>query len=150
MEEAYAYNKALQKNALRWSLSEEDKKEYNRSAKLFTDLDKIEEGDRFMLQVLDETLTYKVDQIRIVLPTEIDNLQIEDSEDYCTLITCTPYGINSHRILVRGHRVKNIEEAKTIYIVSEASQVEPKIVAVIIAISLLLLIWIWFGRENKR
>ena len=79
------------------------------SARLFTDLDQLEEGDIFMLRVLDETLTYEVDQIRIVLPTELSDLEIEAGKDYCTLVTCTPYGINTHRLLVRGHRIENVE-----------------------------------------
>lgn len=75
------------------------------SAKLFTDLDRLTEGDRFSLTVLQETLTYEVDQIRVVEPTDLSDLQIVPGEDYCTLITCTPYGINTHRLLVRGHRI---------------------------------------------
>lgn len=80
------------------------------SATLFTDLDQLKEGDLFMLHVLGETLTYEVDRIMIVLPEEVDTLAIADGEDLCTLITCTPYGINTHRILVRGHRVANVRE----------------------------------------
>ena len=80
------------------------------SAKLFTNLDELETGDVFMLRVLDETLTYEVDQIRTVLPNELGDLAIVEGEDYCTLVTCTPYGINSHRLLVRGHRVPYVPE----------------------------------------
>ena len=76
------------------------------SAELFTNLDKLEEGDLFMLHVLDEILMYEVDQIIIVEPHETDALKIVEGEDYCTLMTCTPYGVNSHRLLVRGHRVE--------------------------------------------
>lgn len=76
------------------------------SAKLFTDLDQLTEGDTFMIHTLDRTLTYEVDQISIVEPTDLSLLQIEEGKDYCTLVTCTPYGINSHRLLVRGHRIK--------------------------------------------
>lgn len=83
-------------------------------AKLFTDLDKMVEGDFFTVSVLDETYTYKVDQIRIVLPEDVSDLQIEAGKDYCTLLTCTPYGVNSHRLLVRGHRVNNIIGADSI------------------------------------
>lgn len=79
------------------------------SAKLFSNLDKLEEGDIFMIRTLDQTLTYEVDQIRIVLPDEVDDLKIEEGKDLCTLVTCTPYGINTHRLLVRGHRVKYVE-----------------------------------------
>lgn len=79
------------------------------SAKLFSNLDKLEEGDIFMIRTLDQTLTYEVDQIRIVLPDEVEDLKIEEGKDLCTLVTCTPYGINTHRLLVRGHRVKYVE-----------------------------------------
>lgn len=72
------------------------------SSKLFTDIDQMAEGDTFKLYVLGETLTYDVDQIRIVLPDELNDLKIEEGQDYCTLITCTPYGVNSHRLLIRG------------------------------------------------
>lgn len=77
------------------------------SAKLFTDIDKLELGDVFMLHVYDEVLTYEVDQILIVEPEDYSALAIEEDKDYCTLVTCTPYGINTHRLLVRGHRVDN-------------------------------------------
>ena len=77
------------------------------SSKLFTDIDQMAEGDTFKLYVLGETLTYEVDQIRIVLPDELNDLKIEEGQDYCTLITCTPYGVNSHRLLIRGHRIAN-------------------------------------------
>ena len=76
------------------------------SAQLFTDIDQLKKGDTFMLQVLDQTLYYKVDQIKTVLPTETDDLNIVEGKDYCTLMTCTPYGVNTHRLLVRGHRIK--------------------------------------------
>lgn len=77
------------------------------SAKLFTDIDKLVIGDVFMLHVYDELLTYEVDQILIVEPEDYSALAIEEGKDYCTLVTCTPYGINTHRLLVRGHRVEN-------------------------------------------
>lgn len=79
------------------------------SARLFTELDKLEEGDIFMLAVLGETLTYEVDQILTIEPDELDALAIEEGKDYCTLMTCTPYGVNTHRLLVRGHRIPNQE-----------------------------------------
>lgn len=110
------------------------------SAKLFTDLDKLVVGDIFMFRVLDEILTYEVDQIMIVEPHEVDALKIEEGKDLCTLITCTPYGINSHRMLVRGHRVENQEEAKTVRITSDAIQIEPTIVAPIVALPILLIL----------
>ena len=82
------------------------------SAKLFTDLDQMEKGDIFLLKILNETLAYEVDQIKTVLPEEMDNLKIEEGEDFCTLVTCTPYGVNSHRLLVRGHRTEYTEEVQ--------------------------------------
>ena len=109
------------------------------SAKLFTHLDKLVEGDIFMLRVLDEVLTYEVDQILIVEPQETASLRIVEGKDYCTLVTCTPYGINTHRLLVRGHRIDNIEQAKTIRVTADAVQIEPLLVAPILAIPLLLL-----------
>ena len=108
------------------------------SAKIFTDMDKIEEGDQFYIRVLNEVLTYEVDQISIVLPNEMDILQIDPEKDYCTLVTCTPYGVNSHRMLVRGKRIETINE-KVITITAEAFQIEPKIVMPFIAIPLCLI-----------
>ncbi|MBL2057056.1 class C sortase, partial [Klebsiella pneumoniae] len=75
------------------------------SAVLFTDLDKLKETDVFYIHSLDKVLAYKVDQIKVVLPEETDDLTVAENEDYVTLITCTPYGVNTHRLLVRGHRV---------------------------------------------
>ena len=112
------------------------------SAKLFTDLDKLVVGDLFIFRVLDEILTYEVDQILIVEPHEVDALQIQEGKDLCTLITCTPYGVNSHRLLVRGHRVENQEEAQTIRVTADAMQIEPIIVAPILAIPMLLVLLI--------
>ena len=112
------------------------------SAKLFTNLDKLQAGDLFMIRVLDEVLTYEVDQILIVEPQETSALRIVEGEDYCTLVTCTPYGINTHRLLVRGHRIENIEETKTMRVTADAIQIEPLIVAPIVAIPILLLLLI--------
>lgn len=112
------------------------------SARLFTDLDKLQEGDVFLLRILNEVLTYQVDQIRIVEPQQTEDLQIVEGQDYCTLVTCTPYGINSHRLLVRGHRVENAAEAKNVQVTADAVQVEPLIVAPIVAIPLLLVLLI--------
>lgn len=106
------------------------------SATLFTNLDRLVEGDRFMLYVLNEVLTYEVDQIHIVLPDEVNDLNITKGADQCTLITCTPYGINSHRLLIRGHRVET-ESENTVRVTSEAIQIEPAMVAPIIAIPML-------------
>lgn len=112
------------------------------SAKLFTDLDQLREGDLFMLHVLDETLTYEVDQILIVEPDETDDLLIQEGKDLCTLVTCTPYGINSHRLLVRGHRVSNVEQAEEVRVTADAVQIEPLIVAPIVAVPLLIAMFI--------
>ena len=79
------------------------------SARLFTDLDQMEEGDTFILNILGNKLAYEVDQIKVVLPEEMSDLEIQEGKDLCTLVTCTPYGINTHRLLVRGHRVKYVE-----------------------------------------
>ena len=114
------------------------------SAKLFTNLDKLREGDIFLLRILDEVLTYEVDQILIVEPQEVGALQIVEGQDYCTLVTCTPYGINTHRLLVRGHRIDNVEEAKTVRVTADAVQIEPLLVAPIVAIPILLLLLILF------
>lgn len=111
------------------------------SAQLFTDLDKLVEGDVFMLNVLDEVLTYEVDQILIVEPDDLDALKIEEGQDYCTLITCTPYGVNSHRLLVRGHRIENIDNL-ALRVTADARQIEPIIVAPIVAVPILLLLLI--------
>ena len=108
------------------------------STKLFTNLDELETGDVFMLRVLDETLTYEVDQIRTVLPNELGDLAIVEGEDYCTLVTCTPYGINSHRLLVRGHRVENHAGASTIRVTADAMQIEPLQVAPLVAAPILV------------
>ena len=108
------------------------------SARLFTDLDKLVEGDIFLLRVLDEVLTYEVDQIRIVEPQEVDDLGITAGEDLCTLVTCTPYGINSHRLLVRGHRIETVEEAAPVVVTSDAVRIEGWKVAAAVAAPLLL------------
>ena len=110
------------------------------SAKLFSDLDELTEGDVFLLRVLDETLTYEVDQIRTVLPDELDDLAIEEGKEYCTLVTCTPYGINSHRLLVRGHRVENQASASTIRVTADAMQIEPLLIAPLVAVPMLLVL----------
>ena len=120
------------------------------SAKLFTNLDRLQEGDLFYFRILDEILTYEVDQILIVEPTEIDSLMIMDGKDYCTLFTCTPYGINTHRLLVRGHRVENPEEEKVYHIISEAILIEPAVVAPILALPMLLLLLIWVLIPKRR
>ena len=108
------------------------------SAKLFSDLDQMQEGDVFTVTVLDETITYMVDQIRIVLPEETDELAIQPGKDYCTLVTCTPYGINTHRMLVRGRRIENI--AGDVVIVAEAVRIPNYIVIPAVGIPMLFLV----------
>lgn len=111
------------------------------SSKLFTDLDKMEYGDVFTLTVLGEELTYVVDSVVVIEPTQTDSLQIETGKDYCTLLTCTPYGINTHRLLVRGIRVMSEEEAEVVMsaVRSNAVQVDPLLVAPFIAVPLLVI-----------
>ena len=120
------------------------------SAKLFTDLDRVTTGDTFSLRVLDEVLTYEVDQILIVEPEDVSALSIEDGKDLCTLVTCTPYGINSHRLLVRGHRVENQAETQAARVTSDAIQVEPLIVAPIVALPILLALLIILLVSGKK
>lgn len=123
------------------------------SAKLFTNLDKLEKGDQFMIRVLDEVLVYEVDRILIVEPQNLSGLEIEPGQDYCTLVTCTPYGINSHRLLVRGHRIENEREAALVRVTADAIQIEPMLVAIFIAAPMLLLLIVWMiastGKKAK-
>ena len=124
------------------------------SAKLFTDLDQLAEGDIFMLRVLDETLTYEVDQILIVEPSDMSSLEFDEEKDYCTLVTCTPYGINSHRLLVRGHRVANLEESEEIRVTADAQQIDPVLItpalAGILLVLLLLGTFVWNRVRGRR
>ena len=110
------------------------------SAKLFTNLDELEVGDTFTITVLDRVLTYEVDQISIVLPTETNLLQPVEGKDYVTLMTCTPYGINTHRLLVRGKRIENAENQKHIRVTADALRIEPIIVAPALAVPMLLVL----------
>lgn len=121
------------------------------SAKLFTDLDKLREGDIFLLRVLDEVLTYQIDQILIVEPEETDALAIIEGEDLCTLVTCTPYGVNSHRMLVRGRRIENIQQSRSIRVTADAIQIEPLVVAPMVALPMLvvLLMLLLFPKKRK-
>ncbi|MBP3647955.1 MAG: class C sortase [Clostridia bacterium] len=119
------------------------------SAKLFTDLDKVMVGDLFMLRILDEILTYEVDQILIVEPHVTENLLIEPGKDYCSLVTCTPYGINTHRLLVRGHRVANVEKAKKIRVTADAIQIDPLLVAPVVAMPVLFVLLIMLMLPQK-
>lgn len=122
------------------------------SAKLFTELDKMQVGDTFLLRVLDEVLTYEVDQILTVLPEEVEALAIDPLQDYCTLVTCTPYGINTHRMLVRGHRVETVVEKAPVIIRSDASVIDPWMVVPFLCVPglLVLLVMALFPRKKRR
>lgn len=105
------------------------------SARLFTDLDQLKEGDVFTVTVLDRKITYMVDQIRIVLPEEVQDLKIEPGQDYCTLVTCTPYGVNSHRMLVRGNRIENLPDA--VVVMPDANRISAYLVIPAVGVPLL-------------
>ena len=109
------------------------------SAKLFTNLDQLREGDTFTLRVLDEVLCYEVGQIRVVDPQDTAALLPEPGQDLCTLVTCTPYGVNTHRLLVRGHRIETPDSADAIRVTSDAMQIEPILVAPAVGVPLALL-----------
>ena len=110
------------------------------SAKLFTDLDRLEKGDTFQITVLDQVLTYQVDHVKVITPREIEDLQIVEGQDYCTLFTCTPYGVNTHRLLVRGIRIETITEKPVIYVANEAFRIEPLLVTPAVAAPMLLVL----------
>lgn len=125
------------------------------SARLFTDIDKLIEGDTFTMTVLNRTVTYEVDQIRIVEPTDLSDLQIVKNKDFCTLVTCTPYGINTHRLLVRGHRVDNAQGDANV--IADAMQIETIFIAPFIAGPILVILIIFMlistgaaKRRNRR
>ena len=122
------------------------------SAQLFTKLDRLKNGDIFMLHVYDQVLTYEVDQIAIVEPEDYGLLQIEEGQDLCTLFTCTPYGINTHRLLVRGHRIEN-RAGSDVRVTSDAAKVSSVLVAVCIAIPLLIISFLvadWSAGRSKK
>jgi sortase A len=112
------------------------------SSKLFTDLDRMEIGDTFQIIILDQTLTYRVDQVKVITPTEVEDLQMVEGADYCTLFTCTPYGINTHRLLVRGVRIETMEEKPIIYVSNEAFRIEPLLVTPAVAAPMLFVLLI--------
>ena len=120
------------------------------SARLFTDLDKMDVGDTFILTVIDRTLTYEVDQILIVEPHEVEPLYAVEGEDYCTLVTCTPYGINSHRMLVRGRRTENAKQYADIRVTADAAIIEPVLVAPFVAAPILLALFINLMIPRKK
>ena len=121
------------------------------SATLFTDLDRLVLGDMFHVHILNETCTYEVDQILIVEPAEMDALEIVEGEDYCTLVTCTPYGVNSHRMLVRGHRIETPEDAVFVQVSPDALQMDPLFIAPFVAVPILLvlLLFLLFGGQKR-
>ncbi|MEE0874533.1 MAG: class C sortase [Ruminococcus sp.] len=121
------------------------------SAKLFTSLDKLVVGDIFSIRTLDNTLSYEVDEISVVLPGETKNLQIVPGEDLCTLMTCTPYGVNTHRLLVRGHRVDNSQSSE-IRVTADALQIDPTLIAPFLAAPVLVVLLIFvltYKRKRK-
>ncbi len=117
------------------------------SAKLLTDLDRIREGDTFTINVLDNVLTYEVDQIRTVIPEDTSELMIEEGKDYCTLVTCTPYGVNTHRLLVRGHRIENEFDTR---VQNEALKLDSTLVAGAMAVIILTVLASMVLGNNKR
>ena len=123
------------------------------SAKLFSELDAMELGDIFYLTILDQTLTYQVDDITVILPEDSSGLGIFPGKDYCTLMTCTPYGINTHRLLVRGVRVENEKELLEVRVTADALKIDPLYVVPFIAGPVLLLMILWVvifaGRRKK-
>ena len=122
------------------------------SAKLFSDLDRLKEGDTFLLKVLDQEYTYEVDQIHIVDPMDISDLVLDPDEDYCTLVTCTPYGINTHRLLVRGRRIEAAEGSPGRPVPPDAAQISPLKVIPFVAVPLILLFIIlplFFEKPSK-
>ena len=124
------------------------------SARLFTDLDKMETGDVFTLTILDRVFTYQVDQILVVEPQEIEPLYVVEGEDYCTLVTCTPYGVNSHRMLIRGTRIENEKQLENIRVTADASVIDPIVVAPFVAAPILIVLFILLmlpkPKKNRR
>ena len=119
------------------------------TAKLFTDLDRMVEGDTFTINVLNEVLTYEVEKILIILPTETDKLAIIPDEDEVTLMTCTPYGVNSHRLLIRAHRIESLFDKK-VKVGADALQVDTMKVIPIIFVPLLIILFIFWHITGKR
>ena len=125
------------------------------SAMLFTNLDKLQLGDVFTITVLDRVISYEVDQILIVEPHEMEALAIEENQDYCTLVTCTPYGINTHRLLVRGSRIENIQQKTKIFVPNEAIVIDPIVVTPVLAVPMLLVLMVilmfkYRSKDNRK
>lgn len=112
------------------------------SSKLLSDLDQMVVGDTFLIHIMDQTFAYQVDQINIVLPDETEGLAITKGMDYCTLVTCTPYGVNTHRLLVRGKRVDYKEESRLI-VPADASKYSPLLIAPFLAIPILVILFLY-------
>jgi sortase A len=121
------------------------------TAILFTHLDRMEVGDLFFFTILDRTITYEVDQIRIVEPNDTGLIQITEGKDYCTLLTCTPYGINTQRLLVRGHQV-DLSQSRNLYVANEAYRIEPLVVMPVVALPIIfvLLVYVMFAPVKKE
>jgi len=113
------------------------------TARLFSDLDMMQVGDLFYLTILDQTLTYEIDKITVIEPEDLTEIQIEPGKDLCTLVTCTPYGINTHRLLVRGTRIENEKPKLNVRITADALKIEPVYVAPFIAVPVLFLLVVW-------
>ena len=120
------------------------------SAKLFTDIDELEIGDVFTITVMNRVLTYEVHEIQIVLPNEVDSLYVQDGEDLCTLVTCTPYGINTHRLLVHAHRIETVEPKPEIYVPADAYLIDSLIVTPIVAIPMLLVLLVFLLVKYRK
>lgn len=121
------------------------------SARLFSDLDQLREGDTFTITIMNEILTYEVEEILIVLPHEMDKLAIIEGQDYVTLMTCTPYGVNSHRLLLRSRRIETVYP-HNVKIVADAVQVDPMLVVPGLSAPLLIgliITWVIGGRKRK-
>ena len=118
------------------------------TSKLFTDLDQMAEGDRFVLHILDRSMAYVVDQVRVVKPDEVQNLQIVNGEDYVTLVTCTPYAINTHRLLVRGHRASYLDGGG--YVAADAVKVNPVLVSSFMSVPVFTILFVWALTWTRR
>lgn len=125
------------------------------TARLFTDLDDMGMGDLFTVSALDEVFTYEVDQIRIVLPEEVDELGIVPGKDFCTLVTCTPYGVNTHRMLVRGHRIDNLDKKAVVVVTAEAQRIPsyyviPAVGIPLLFVSLVIMLAVSGRRRHRK
>lgn len=122
------------------------------SAKLFTDLDKLVVGDTFTINILGEVYTYEIEEILIIEPDEIENLAIFPNNDYVTLMTCTPYGVNTHRLLLRSHRIET-QQVYDVKVTADATQVDPMIVVPVMALPFLIILicfWVISGKKKNK